>query len=224
MGSSVLRSAAGFVAAPASVALGKTRIFPRVLALQATSCRIERMFERSNALRDDDYGSSCPPDFDIDLLLATDPNARTYTEERETDLSDAAELARLEASWADWTRRNPDCPERIWTEQDRPLCDRDPDTFTDSEALRRLVEVETSIAHAQALRARLVALVAAQRQACDDRPSSRPSGQLTAVRLRLSAGGRLVGTSTTALTMMSELPRLGRSAGGLRPPRCPPER
>jgi len=56
----------------------------------------------------------------------------------------------------------------------RELSDSDLHALSDSEAITRLVQVETAIARAHALRARLVALVAAQRPAAADRPAGRP--------------------------------------------------
>jgi len=59
----------------------------------------------------------------------------------------------------------PPPPERILFEEDPP---------TDAEAITRLVQVEADIAGSHALRAQLIALVAAQRPAKANRPAGRP--------------------------------------------------
>jgi len=75
----------------------------------------------------------------------------------------------------------PERPERIYLEEDRPLHQRDPESLSDAEAITRLVQVEADIAGSHALRAQLIALVAAQRPAAADRPADQPgaAGPLT---------------------------------------------
>ncbi|MGI8627572.1 MAG: hypothetical protein ACR2J5_13555, partial [Geodermatophilaceae bacterium] len=111
-----------------------------------------------------------PPEVDVEALyLAADPETRRrHFEDNPDDWTyDPAMPAELEAI-------GPPPPERVYTEEDRPLRQRDPNTLTDAEAMTRLVQVEEDIAGAHALRAQLVALVAAQRPATDDRPDGTP--------------------------------------------------
>lgn len=71
-------------------------------------------------------------------------------------------------------RCHPNARNGSGSREDRPLRERDPQTLTDAEAISRLVEVEAGIAAFHALRADLVALVAAQRPAAADRPVGQP--------------------------------------------------
>jgi len=94
-----------------------------------------------------------PPDVDVDALRARYPWAREHFEDQPMD------LAVLQASWLQRAREldaMPPPPERVYLEEDRPLYDRDPNTFTDAEAITRLIEVEAGIAASHALRARLL--------------------------------------------------------------------
>ncbi|MBA3277936.1 MAG: hypothetical protein H0U22_04310, partial [Geodermatophilaceae bacterium] len=108
-----------------------------------------------------------PPEVDVDALQARHPWASQYFQDDPAWIPDPAWLAELEAM------PSPP-PDRVYLDEDRPLYDRDPDTFTDAKAITRLIEVEAGIAAAHALRARLVALIAAQRPATGDRPEGRP--------------------------------------------------
>nr|MBA3409716.1 hypothetical protein [Geodermatophilaceae bacterium] len=121
-----------------------------------------------------------PPEVDLDALQARYPWARRHFEDDPTDWSyDPAMLAELDAM-------GPPPPERILFEEDRPLHQRDPESLSDAEAITRLVQVEADIAGSHALRAQLIALVAAQRPASADRPADRPgaAGPATGTRGR----------------------------------------
>ncbi len=130
------------------------------------------MFEQLRHGKPSSYWDDDSPELDVDALYAAalesaNPHLLRHFEDDPGDWSfDPAALAELEAM--------PSAPpERIYLEEDRPLYQRDPDTYTDAEAITRLVQVEAEIADCHALRARLVALVAAQRPASADRPVER---------------------------------------------------
>jgi len=130
------------------------------------------MFE---ALRYAEWESEVdPPEVDLDALQARHPWARRHFEDDPDWTPDPLWLAELDAM-------PPERPERIYLEEDRPLHQRDPESLSDAEAITRLVQVEADIAGSHALRAQLIALVAAQRPAAADRPADQPgaAGPLT---------------------------------------------
>nr|MBA3339941.1 hypothetical protein [Geodermatophilaceae bacterium] len=120
---------------------------------------------------DDDSGA---PEFDLDALRAREPWAwRHFEHTPEDDL--LLVLDRETAAYL--AAQPPPQTERVYGEADMALHQRDPDTYTDAEAITRLIQIEKDIAEAHALRAHLVALIAAHRPAAADRPAGQPGAR-----------------------------------------------
>ncbi len=112
-------------------------------------------------------------DFELEAMLNAKPHLRRHYEPSPDDL-----LPVLDPCTESWLRdQPPDDHEPVYLEPDPPLSDRQPETFSDAEALARLIEVEEAIAGLHAQRARLVSLVAANRPAAADRPAGVPGAR-----------------------------------------------
>lgn len=83
------------------------------------------------------------PEVDLDAVLARDPLAGDY-------IDPPFDIEAMDSAWPELLDEPPGRPERIFFEEDRPRRERHPESFSDAEALTRLVEVEAGIARSHA--------------------------------------------------------------------------